>query len=252
MTDTTNGLLSKTVDTFYTNADGVLTLPEKLPVGRYRLVEVIGPNGFYNEWADTSIYDENGRLQRDDAGVFLSGRGCVDFVVSTDRIYNATGDDSEDAQDILVIDERYSNRETLGRLTIRKTGEVLVDYVDGRFVYEERPIANAGFTITAAEDICTQDRQVNADGGRTLWYAKGDVVAVVRTGDGASSIAAFAPGRTQATYDFLTVMHNEVGEVTVTLPLAATVLRRQAHRMASPAPRRAMTWPLCGRARPMR
>ncbi len=219
MTDTTNGLLSKTVDTFYTNADGVLTLPEKLPVGRYRLVEITGPNGFYNEWADTAAYDESGRLQRDDAGAFMDGHGYVDFIVSTDRIYNATGDDSEDAQDILVIDERYANRETLGHLTIRKTGEVLVDYVDGRFVYEERPIANAGFTITAAEDICTQDRQVNADGGHTLWYAKGDVVAVVRTGDGASSIAAFAPGRTQATYDFLTVMHNEVGEVTVTLPL---------------------------------
>ncbi|MCM1440175.1 MAG: SpaA isopeptide-forming pilin-related protein [Roseburia sp.] len=219
MTDTTNGSLSKTVDTFYTNSEGVLTLPEKLPIGRYRLVEISGPNGFYNEWADTAAYDENGRLQMDDTGAFADGKGYVDFIISTDRIYNATGDDSEDAQDILVIDERYSNNETLGQLKIRKTGEVLVDYLDGRFIYEERPLANAEFTITAAEDIYTQDRQVDSNGNRTLWYAKGDVVAVVRTGDGTHRVATFAPGRTQATYDFLTVTHNEVGEVTVTLPL---------------------------------
>lgn len=219
MTDTTNGLLSKTVDTFYTNADGVLALPEKLPVGHYRLVEITGPDGFYNEWMDTAHYDENGHLQRDDTGAFADGSGYVDFIVSTDRIYNATGDDSEDAQDILVIDEKYSNSETLSQLTIRKTGEVLVGYENGQFVYEERPIPGAEFTITAAEDIYTQDRQMNADGSRILWYAKGDVVAVVHTGDGTSSIAAFAPGRTQAAYDFLTVTHSEVGEVTITLPL---------------------------------
>ena len=219
MTDTANGLLSKTVDTFYTNEDGILTLPEKLPVGRYRLVEISGPTGFYNEWADTAAYDENGSLQMDATGAFADGHGYVDFVVSTDRIYNATGDDSEDAQDILVIDEKYSNRETLGRLTIRKIGEVLVGYENGQFVYEERPIPGAEFTITAAEDIYTQDRQVNADGSRTLWYTKGDVVAVVHTGDGTSDLAIFAPGRTQAVYDFLSVTHSEIGEVTVTLPL---------------------------------
>ncbi|MCM1440742.1 MAG: prealbumin-like fold domain-containing protein, partial [Roseburia sp.] len=142
MTDTTNGSLSKTVNTFYTNSEGVLTLPEKLPIGRYRLVEVSGPNGFYNEWVDSAAYDESGRLQMDAAGAFADGTGYVDFIVSTDRIYNATGNNSEDAQDILVIDEKYSNNETLGRLTIRKTGEVLVDYENGQFMYEEHPLAN--------------------------------------------------------------------------------------------------------------
>ena len=71
-------------------------------------------------------------------------------------------------------------------------------------------------------DIYTQDHQVDANGNRTLWYAKGDVVAVVRTGDGTSDIAAFAPGRTNSTYDFLSVIHDgTVGEVTVTLPLGS-------------------------------
>lgn len=237
MTDTTNPLLPKDVDTFYTDDTGMLVLPEKLPLGHYRLVEVNGPNGFYNEWAASAVY-EDGHLQIDDTGNFADGSFYVDFSVTTERVYKATGDDSEDSQDILVIDEDYQNNETLGVLKIRKTGEVLTGWQEdeggtfdpefsgearpGYFVYEERPIPYAEYTITANEDIYTQDRQTDANGNRTLWYAKGDVVAVVRTGDGTSDIAAFAPGRTNSTYDFLSVIHDgTVGEVTVTLPLGS-------------------------------
>ena len=139
--------------------------------------------------------------------------------------------------DTLVIGENYSNHETLGKLTIRKTGEVLAGWKtevgaldpwmtgeaeDGNFVYETRPLAGAEYTITAAEDIYTQDRQTDNYGNRTLWYAKGDVVAVVTTGDGSADIAAFAPARTKATYDFLSVIHDgTIGEVSVTLPLGS-------------------------------
>lgn len=237
MTDTTNPLLPKDVDTFYTDDTGMLVLPEKLPLGHYRLVEVNGPNGFYNEWAASAVY-EDGHLQIDDTGNFEDGSFYVDFSVTTDRVYKANGDDSEDSQDILVIDEDYQNNETLGVLKIRKTGEVLTGWQEdeggtfdpefsgearpGHFVYEERPIPYAEYTITAAENIYTQDHQTDANGNRTLWYAKGDVVAVVRTGDGTSDIAAFAPGRTNSTYDFLSVIHDgTVGEVTVTLPLGS-------------------------------
>lgn len=237
MTDTTNPLLPKDVDAFYTDDTGMLVLPEKLPLGHYRLVEVNGPNGYYNEWAASAVY-EDGHLQIDDTGNFADGSFYVDFSVTTDRVYKATGDDSEDSQDILVIDEDYQNNETLGVLKIRKTGEVLTGWQEdeggtidpefsgearpGHFVYEERPIPYAEYTITANEDIYTQDRQTDTNGNRTLWYAKGDVVAVVRTGDGTSDIAAFAPGRTNSTYDFLSVIHDgTVGEVTVTLPLGS-------------------------------
>ena len=88
MTDTVNGHLTKNVDTFYTNEEGILTLPEKLPLGKYRIVETVGPDGFYNEWAD-------------------SGNYYVDFDISTDRIYKATGDDNENGMDTLVIGEDY-------------------------------------------------------------------------------------------------------------------------------------------------
>jgi len=217
MTDTVNGHLTKNVDTFYTNEEGILTLPEKLPLGKYRIVETVGPDGFYNEWAD-------------------SGNYYVDFDISTDRIYKATGDDNENGMDTLVIGEDYWNEETLGKLTIRKTGEALTGKIetndlidpwmtgeaDSDFAYTLRPLAGAEYTITAAEDIYTQDRQLDANGSRALWYAKGDVVAVVTTGDGSADTAVFAPSRTKATYDFLSVIHDgTLGEVSITLPLGS-------------------------------
>lgn len=217
MTDTVNGHLTKNVDTFYTNEEGILTLPEKLPLGKYRIVETVGPDGFYNEWAD-------------------SGNYYVDFDISTDRIYKTTGDDNENGMDTLVIGEDYWNEETLGKLTIRKTGNALTGMIetndlidpwmtgegDSDFAYTLRPLAGAEYTITAAEDIYTQDRQLDANGSRTLWYAKGDVVAVVTTGDGSADTAVFAPSRTKATYDFLSVIHDgTLGEVSITLPLGS-------------------------------
>lgn len=217
MTDTVNGHLTKNVDTFYTNEEGILTLPEKLPLGKYRIVETVGPDGFYNEWAD-------------------SGNYYVDFDISTDRIYKATGDDNENGMDTLVIGEDYWNEETLGKLTIRKTGNALTGKIetydlidpwmtgeaDSDFAYTLRPLACAEYTITAAEDIYTQDRQLDANGSRTLWYAKGDVVAVVTTGDSSADTAVFAPSRTKATYDFLSVIHDgTLGKVSITLPLGS-------------------------------
>ncbi len=82
-----------------------LPLPEKLPLGKYRIVGKLSARTAYNEWAD-------------------SGNYYVDFDISTDRIYN-TGDDNENSMDTLVIGENYWNEETLGKLTIRKTGETL-------------------------------------------------------------------------------------------------------------------------------
>ena len=237
MTATQDGSVAKKVDTFYTTEEGTIALPEKLPIGHYRLVEVEGPEGFYNEWIDTAQYGENGILLEEGSGSYY-----VDFEVTTDRIYWATGDDNEDEQDTLVIEETYWNNETLGIITIRKLGEVLTGWeedetdeldpqfsghaIPGHFTYETRPLAGAVYEIRAAEDIVTQDNQKDENGNRTLWYKKGDLVATVTTGDGTSDINVFGPLRTIPTYDFLSVIHDgSIGEVSVTLPLGTYTIQ---------------------------
>lgn len=170
---------------FSTSETGCLQLPELLSVGLYQIEEIEGPNGFYND---------------------IPG-GYVQFRVTTDRKYQALSGNPEGStlegafgeRDVLLILEEYENRETKGELTIRKKGEVLTDYREagllGRikaffgltgekmFVYEEQPLAGAEYTIRAAEDIVTQDRQTDTDGNRTLWFRKGETVAVVTTGE---------------------------------------------------------------------
>lgn len=214
MIDPDSGDPTVKTDVFYTDDEGRMKTPEKLPLGRYEVVELEGPNGFFNDEAYT-----------------------VQFEISSDSAWEVVGN-AVNGMDEYILTQEYINHETLGKLTIRKTGEVLtgweqdwsLDILDpwfsgeawsGNFTWEERPLADAQYTITANEDIYTQDRQTDAEGNRTLWYAKGDVVAVVTTGDGTSDIAVFRPGRTQATYDFLSVIHDKVGEVTVTLPLGS-------------------------------
>ena len=214
MVDPSSGDPTEKTNVFYTDSEGRMKTPEKLPLGRYEVVELEGPNGFFNDEAYT-----------------------VQFEISSDSAWEVVGN-AVNGMDEYILTQEYINHETLGKLTIRKTGEVLtgweqdwsLDILDpwfsgeawpGNFTWEERPLAGAQYTITANEDIYTQDRQTDADGNRCLWYAKGDVVAVVTTGDGTSDIAVFRPGRTQATYDFLSVIHDKFGEVTVTLPLGS-------------------------------
>lgn len=214
MVDPSSGDPTEKTNVFYTDSEGRMKTPEKLPLGRYEVVELEGPNGFFNDEAYT-----------------------VQFEISSDSAWEVVGN-AVNGMDEYILTQEYINHETLGKLTIRKTGEVLtgweqdwsLDILDpwfsgeawpGNFTWEERPLAGAQYTITANEDIYTQDRQTDADGNRCLWYAKGDVVAVVTTGDGTSDIAVFRPGRTQATYDFLSVIHDKVSEVTVTLPLGS-------------------------------
>lgn len=203
MNDPASGNATAKTSVFYTDENGLLKTPEKLPLGRYRVVEVQGPEGFYN---DTAYH--------------------VDFEITSDRVYEVIGS-SADSMDDYIATERYVNRETLGQLTIRKLGEVLTGWQDGRFIYEEDGLAGAVYEIRAHGDVYTADRQTDAEGNRTLWYADGDLVATVTTdADGQIDKTEFAPTRTAATYNFLTVSHyGDKGEVIVTLPLGSYDIR---------------------------
>lgn len=193
------GLLSKTVDTFYTNEEGMLVLPELLPKGNYRLIEVKGPEGYYNEYA-------------------AKGTGYVDFSISTDTVYEATGDKTETGRDVIQIALNYANHETIGTLTLKKMGEVLTGTEDGDFVYEAAPFAGAEFSIYADGDIVRPDGMKDENGEDVLWYADGDLVTTVVTGaEGQIDETWYAPDG--AVREFLCMSHDGTeGTVTVTLP----------------------------------
>ena len=191
MIDPVSGSATKKTDVFYTDADGLMKTPEKLPLGRYLIEELQGPEGYYNDPAYS-----------------------VEFEIKSDRVWQVVGNATND-MDEYIVEEKYFNHETLGQLTIRKLGNVLTDYQDGQFIYTQDNLAGAVYEIHADGDIATPDRQ------GTFWYKSGDLVATVTTGaEGQVDEVKFSPTRTQATYDFLTVSHDGTkGEVTVTLPL---------------------------------
>ena len=191
MIDPASGSATKKTDVFYTDADGLMKTPEKLPLGRYLIEELQGPEGYYNDPAYS-----------------------VEFEIKSDRVWQVVGNATND-MDEYIVTEKYCNHETLGQLTIRKLGNVLTDYQDGQFIYTQDNLAGAVYEIHADGDIATPDHQ------GTYWYKSGDLVATVTTGAaGQVDEVKFSPTRTQATYDFLKITHEGTkGEVTVTLPL---------------------------------
>ena len=191
MNDPKSGNAWAKTSTFYTDSNGEMKTPEKLPLGKYRIVEVEGPRGYFNDRQYNVVFE-----------------------LTSDRVYQVSGG-SADGMDDYVITENYYNHETLGQIKIRKIGNVLTGYENGQFVYETDNLANATYEIHAQGDIPTPDNQ------GTLWYADGDLVATVTTAeDGQVDEVRFSPTRTTATYDFLKVTHDGTkGEVAITLPL---------------------------------
>lgn len=127
-----------TVDTFYTNENGYLVTPEKLPFGRgYSVVEVSAPYG---------------------------------YVLDTTPVYFDVTEDNAEREDLLIVIEvEKADVPQKGTVTLTKTGEVFVSVIeaDGVYVpvYEVRPLAGAVYEIVAADDIYTPDG--------TLRYAAG-------------------------------------------------------------------------------
>ena len=135
------------IDTFYTNEEGTLLTPEKLPYGEgYYLVEVQAPHGYVLD--ATPIY------------------------------FDVTEENSADENGITIVKVVKENEPQKGTITITKTGEVFSSVAEQNGVYqpvyEIKGLAGAVYEITAAEDVVTLDG--------TLRYKKGDVVATITTG----------------------------------------------------------------------
>ena len=135
-----------TIDTFYTDGDGMLITPEKLEYGKgYSLVEVSAPYG---------------------------------YVLNSDPVYfDITEDNSTEENAVTVVIVEKENAPQMGVINVEKTGEYLASVVDTkdskRLVYAVGGLAGSEYTVTAAEDIYTPDG--------TLRYSKEEVVATLVT-----------------------------------------------------------------------
>lgn len=135
-----------TIDTFYTDGDGMLITPEKLEYGKgYSLVEVSAPYG---------------------------------YVLNSDPVYfDITEENSTEENAVTVVVVTKENTPQMGVINVEKTGEYLASVVDTkdskRLVYAVGGLAGSEYTVTAAKDIYTPDG--------TLRYSKDEVVATLVT-----------------------------------------------------------------------
>ena len=141
-----------TIHTFYTNSEGYLITPEKLPYGDYTLKEVQAPYGY--------VLDKT----------------PIPFTVTQDNSSTDTG--------VTVVKVKARDIAQKGVIEITKEGEIFssVSENDGIYtsVYETKNLANAVFQIYAAEDIVTLDGTVRA--------VKGELVdEITTTENGAKS-----------------------------------------------------------------
>lgn len=139
---------STKIDTFYTNEDGYLVSPEKLPYGKgYSIVEVQAPYGYVLD--STPVY----------------------FDVTQE---NTTSEDG-----ITVVKAEKKDKVQMGTITVTKTGEIFktVSNTDNVYqpVYEKSNLEGAVFEIYADEDITTPDG--------TVRVAKDTLVDTITTGE---------------------------------------------------------------------
>ncbi len=158
--------------TFSTDEDGDLILPEALKIGHYQIEEISAPYGY--------VVNEE----------------PVQVFIDSDTAFETDGETYE-----IIITSEVSDTPVFGELTVEKKGDVLDAYKGGlfadseekQFVYKEGSLAGAKFEVYAAEDIFTADNQKDADGNRTKYYSKGDLVTTLVTGDDGKAVAKKLP-----------------------------------------------------------
>lgn len=175
-----NGNRKVTVDRFVTDETGQIMTYQTLPSGKYRIYETDAATGYHI----STPYIE----------VDISSR-ADNYKTETDK----------DGNTYSTVELEYTNQEAYGKLSLKKTGEQLTDFKDGKFIYEEKLLNGVTFEIHAGEDIETQDGQ------GTHWFEKDALVGSITTGKGAT-FTSECGGITG--YDV-----DENGTVTVKLPL---------------------------------
>lgn len=135
------------IHTFYTNKEGYLITPEKLPYGDYTLKEVQAPYGYVLD--DTPI----------------------PFSISQENSSTDTG--------VTVVKVKARDVAQKGVINITKTGEIFSSVEENKGVYTPKysvgNLKGAVFEVYAAEDITTLDG--------TVRYEQGALVDTVTTDD---------------------------------------------------------------------
>ena len=134
------------VDTWTTDDTGTVMTGDKLEVGNYQLEELQSPDGY------------------------LLSSTPIKFRISSNTAYEVLPDGKTP-----VITVTQKDVAVKGKINIEKRGEVLTDFKDGKFVYEEKGLANAKYEIFARENIMDPSN----DG--TIIYEKGTVVDTITT-----------------------------------------------------------------------
>lgn len=135
------------IHTFYTNKEGYLITPEKLPYGDYTLKEVQAPYGY--------ILDDT----------------PIPFSISQENSSTDTG--------VTVVKVKARDVAQKGVINITKTGEIFSSVEENNGVYTPKysvgNLKGAVFEVYAAEDITTLDG--------TVRYEQGTLVDTVTTDD---------------------------------------------------------------------
>lgn len=176
--------------------DSYITLPQKLSVGTYALIEKGAPEGYVINGSEQKVNDissdrVNGYEIVDDVNTE------VIFTISNSSVFpdGQMGNNKyamEDAYGNLTVTVLQQNQEQKGIIEIYKHGEQLSEAVtaenkDMIFCYEDAPVEGAQFHIVAAEDIYTQelDKDILSQYGVNvedyLIHSEGDVVATITT-----------------------------------------------------------------------
>lgn len=155
-----------TIHTFYTNSEGYLITPEKLPYGDYTLKEVQAPYGYVLDSTPIpfTVTQENSST---DTGITVVKVKARDIA-------------QKGVIEITKTGEIFSSVGMLGGGYIDENGNEITFPITYSPIYETRNLANAVFQIYAAEDIVTLDGTV-----RTV---KGELVdEITTTENGAKS-----------------------------------------------------------------
>lgn len=135
------------IHTFYTNKEGYLITPEKLPYGDYTLKEVQAPYGY--------VLDDT----------------PVPFSITQENSSTDTG--------VIVVKVKARDVAQKGVINITKTGEIFSSVEENKGVYTPKysvgNLKGAVFEVYAAEDITTLDG--------TVRYEQGSLVDTITTDD---------------------------------------------------------------------